>query len=251
MREWAAKVLNRSRFGRGLMQESAAANLSDLSFESGPVETLYLDEIRVHEDFVGQFGAIGSYTKLATREVGVGGGVETPVLKLEFNARGSLETGATLNLDHPIVQVLVLRFVLKKRDLLCALDNAKPGSYIIFSGIGVISRPGMFEDLHRERLSEHPDLYERLEAERARQEKDLLETDGPKEPLWLLTINRGASVCAATLRQSLLRPPFRHWIHADTHWEILGLCRRVHEGTKVPWLAPLYLCAKFGEHPER
>jgi hypothetical protein len=66
----------------------------------------------------------------------------------------------TWNLGHPIVQVLVLRAVLQSRDCsLDRLDEARPGRYVIFSGTGMISRPGMFDTLHRERLQPHPDLY--------------------------------------------------------------------------------------------
>jgi hypothetical protein len=175
--------------------------LSRLSSGNGPVETLYLDEIRVHEDFIGQVGAIASYTRLATKEVS--GGLEAPVLKID--AGGSSEAGVTWNLDHPVIQVLVLRAVLESQGSLHGLNDAKPGRYIIFSGTGVISRPGMFDNLHRERLHEYPNLYDRLEAERAMQEKDVVETNGPCESLWLLTINDGASVCAATLMGNLLR----------------------------------------------
>jgi hypothetical protein len=223
------------------MPESVSEVLSRFRIEGGPVETLYLDEIRVHEDFIGQVGAIGSFTRLATKEGS--GGFETPVLKIDVG--GSSEANVTWNLSHPIVQVLVLRAVLHSKGLLNGLDGAKPGRYIIFLGTGMISRPGMFDNLHRERLQERPDLYEKLEAERAMHERDIRETDGPKEPLWLLTINNGASVCAAILRDSLLRPPFRHWARVDSPWEVIGLCRQIHKETGVPWLAPLYLCAKF------
>jgi hypothetical protein len=223
------------------MAESVSEVLSRLRFEAGPVETLYLDETRVHEDFIGQVGAIGALTRLATKELS--GGLEAPVLKID--ASGSSEASVTWNLSHPIVQVLVLRAVLKSKDLLHSLDDIGTGCYIIFSGSGMISRPGMFENLHRERLQKFPGIYEKLEAERAMQEREMLETDGPRELLWLLTINDGDSVCAATLMGSLLRPPFRHWVRVDSSWEVIGLCRRIHGETKVPWLAPLYLCAKF------
>jgi hypothetical protein len=222
--------------------ESISEVLSRLRFEAGPVETLYLDEIRVHEDFIGQIGAIEAFTRLATKEGS--GGLETPVLKID--AGGSSEADVTWNLSHPIVQVLVLRAVLQSQDSLHGLDDAEPGYYIIFSGTGTISRAGMFDNLHRQRLQKFPDLYEKLEAERVIQEREMRETGGPeKEHLWLLTISNSESVCAATLMGSLLRSPFRHWAHVDSPWEIIGLCRRIHEETKVPWLAPLYLCAKF------
>jgi hypothetical protein len=224
------------------MAESLSKVLDRFRFEGGPVETLYLDEIRVHEDFIGQVGAIASFTRLATREGS--GGLETPVLKIDAGA--SSEDSVTWNLGHPIVQVLVLRALLQAPDSRHDLRDAEPGGYVIFSGNGIISRPGMFDDLHRERLKEHPGLYEKLEAERAIQQRDIQETDGPRESLWLLTISNGDSICAATLMGGLLRPPFRHWIRADSPWEIIGLCRHIHKETGVPWLAPLYLCAKFG-----
>ncbi len=221
--------------------ESVSEVFSRLRFEAAPVETLYLDETRVHEDFIGQVGAIEAFTRLATKEGS--GGLETPVLKID--AGGSSEASVTWNLSHPIVQVLVLRAVLQSQGSLHGLDDTEPGRYIIFSGTGMISRPGMFDNLHRERLQKFPVLYEKLEAERAMQEREMRETDGPRECLWLLTLNNGDSVCAATLMGILLRPPFRHWAHVDSPWEVIGLCRRIHEETKVPWLAPLYLCAKF------
>ena len=229
------------------MAESVSEILSRLRFEGGPVETLYLDETRVHEDFIGQLGAIGSFTRQAAMEGNAG--LDVPVLKIEVG--GSSEANVTWNLSHPIVQVLVLRAVLQSRDCsLNRLDDVRPGRYVIFSGTGMISRPGMFDTLHRERLQAYPDIYEKLEAERAMQERDIRETEGPRESLWLLTINGGPSVCAATLIGSLLRPPFRHWVRVDSPWEIIGLCRQIHKETGVPWLAPLYLCAKFDSRQE-
>jgi hypothetical protein len=112
--------------------------------------------------------------------------LDVPVLKIEVG--GSSEANVTWNLNHPIVQVLVLRAVLHSRGCsLNRLDNARPERYVIFSGTGMISRPGMFHTLHRERLQAYPDLYEKLEAKRAMQERGIRETDGPRGSLWLLT----------------------------------------------------------------
>jgi hypothetical protein len=223
------------------MTDSVTEQLSKLRFEGAPVETLYLDETRVHEDFIGQVGAIESFVRSATKK-GTGGLAALPV---QLAAEVSSEAGVTWNLNHPITQVLVLRAVLQDQDLLHGIDDAEPGHYVILSGVGTVSRPGMFDNLHQDHLQDHPGFYEQLEVERALQHREMVETDGPQESLWLLTINDGASVCAATLMGSSLRPPFRHWVHADSPWELFGLCRRIHEPTRVPWLAPLYVCAKF------
>lgn len=241
MRNWLAKVLNRRSSDGGSMQQPMISVLANLKFDPGPVETLYLDEARVNENFIGQLGAIASYTNLATKEIG--GGVEAPVVKID--ASGSSQSSVTWNLNHPIIQALVLRKLAVPEVAPRDFHDAKPGRYLVFSEAGAISRPRMFDDLHREHLQAYPELYERLEAERAAEENDLRSTNGPDEDLWLLTVSRGPLVCAATLMDSMLRPPFRHWVSASSDWEIFGLCRRFYEDTQVPWLAPLHLRAKF------
>jgi hypothetical protein len=223
---------------KAVMADSVVDILHRLRFSSGPVETLALNETRVRENFIGQLGAIESFTRAATKK----GGAETPFVKLT----GEVSSEATVNWDlsDPIAQALVLRAALESQGSLHGLDDVAPGHYIISSGVGAISRYKMLDDLHRERLQDHPGLYEQLEAERAQQENIMLMTGGPNELLWLLTIDEGASVCAATLEGSSLRDPFRHWAYADSPWELFALCRRSHE-SGVPWLAPLHLRVKF------
>lgn len=220
------------------MTESVAELLSRLRFVGGPVETLYLNETRVRESFIGQMGAIESFTRTATKQ----GSVETPVVKI--NAGGSSETDVTWTLNDPITQVLVLRAALETRDLLCRLDDAVPGRYISFAGTGIISRPGVFDDMHEEALRDHPGLYEALESERSTIESISRLTEGPESYLWLLTVSEGSSVCATTLDNRWLRPAFRHWVKADHRWEIFGLFRRL-QAPGVPLLATLHVRIKW------
>jgi hypothetical protein len=126
--------------------ESVTELLSKLRFEGAPVETLYLNETRVHEDFIGQVGAIASFARTAAK--GGGGGLK--VSPVEVGVEVSSEAGVTWNLNHPITQVLVLRAVLQSQGSLHPPHEAKPGCYVITSGAGMISRPGMFDNLHRE-----------------------------------------------------------------------------------------------------
>jgi hypothetical protein len=223
---------------KAIMAETVIDLLRRLRFSTGPVETLSLNETRVRENFIGQLGAIESFTRAATKK----GSAETPFVKL--GGEVSSEATVNWNLGDPIAQALVLRAALESQGSLHRLDDATPGDYIISSGVGAISRHEMLDDLHRERLQDHPGLYEQLEAERAQQEHIMLITGGPNELLWLLTIDEGALVCAATLEGSSLRDPFRHWAYADSPWELFALCRRFHE-SGVPWLAPLHLRVKF------
>jgi hypothetical protein len=219
------------------MVESLRKLLSRVEFSSGPMETLFLNEARVQENFISQLGAIESFTRGAT----TGGSLETPFVKV--GADVSSEAGATWVLNDPITQALVLRAALRSESLLHDLDAAEPGRYIVASGVGAISRRGMLDSLHRERLHKHPGLYEKLETERASVEKIMHMTGKPEGSLWLLTIDEGTSVCAATLEGTMLRDPFRHWADADIPWEFFGLVRRIQTG--VPWLAPLHLYVKL------
>jgi lactam utilization protein B len=221
-----------------MMKESLAKLLSSFRFSSGPMETLSLNEARVQENFISQLGAVESLTRVATE----GGSLETPFVKLGGSL--SSEAGATWVLNDPITQALVLHAALESQGSLHGPDDARPGRYVMTSGVGAISRLRMLDGLHRERLHDHPGLYEKLEAERAKQEEIMHMTGRPEKSLWLLTIAEGTSICAATLEDTSLRDPFRHWAYADSPWEFFGLVRRIHE-TGVPWLAPLHLYVKL------
>ncbi len=222
------------------MAESVAELLGRLRFVSGTVETLYLNETRVREGFIGQLGAIESFTRKATKELKG----ETPVVKIG----GGLSSGAdvTWTLSDPITQVLVLRAALESQEALCGLDDAAPGHYIRFAGAGSISRPGMFDDMHQERLREHPDpdLYKALEAERATEENILRMTEGQDRPQWLLTVSEGPSVCASIIDSRALKSALRHWMSDDSPWEIFALFIRRHK-TGVPLLAALHVGMKW------
>lgn len=223
------------------MAQSVAELLGRLRFAGGPVETLYLNETRIHENFIGQLGAIESFTRAVTRE----GSIEAPVVKI--GAGISSDAGVTWNLSDSITQVLVLRAALESQGFLHGIDDAEPGRYLSSIGVGRISRPKMFEDVHRDTLQEHRGLYDKLEAERAKQESIVRMTEGAEKSLWLLTVGDRASVCAAILDNSWLRPVFSHWMNPDyavSRWEVFGLCRRLHE-TGVPMLATLHVGVKW------
>jgi hypothetical protein len=53
------------------MTGSVAELLGRLRFVGGPVETLYLNQPRVRESFVGQLGAIESFTRGVAKEGGM------------------------------------------------------------------------------------------------------------------------------------------------------------------------------------
>jgi hypothetical protein len=220
------------------MAESVAQLLSRLRFVGGPVETLYLNETRVREGFIGELGAIESFTRTATKE----GSIEVPIAKIGGGL--SSEADVTWTLTEPITQALVLHSALESEGVMHGLDTAAPGNYVSFIGTGCISRPRAYGDRHREILREHPGLYDALEAERATVEEIIQMTEGPKSYLWLMTVSDGASVCAATLDGQWLRPAWRHWINAESRWEVFALFRRRHE-SGVSLLATLHVSMKW------
>lgn len=222
---------------RSALPESVAELLSRLRFEGRSVETLYLNETRAREHFIGHLGAIESFTRSATRE----GSAEVPVVKLSGGI--SSESEVTWTLGDPISQVLILRAALESRNLLHGINDAGRERYIAFSGTGMVSRPdGRLDAHHRKLLEEYPGLYEALEAYRAERESILrLTAPDSKERVWLLTINQGDSVCASPLDGRWLRPGIGHWIGAQ--WEIFGLFRQFHE-TGVPLLAAIHVGLK-------
>ena len=220
------------------MAETVAELLSRLRFAGGPVETLYLNQTRVHESFLGQLGAIESFTRTATKE----GSIEAPVIKL--GAGVASEAGVTWTLTDPTAQALVLRSSLESQGVLHSLDEAGSGHYISFAGAGFMSRPGMLEDDHRARLDERRGLYDALEAERGTQESILRMMEGQDSTMWLLTVADSVSICAAVLDNRWLNPGIPSWVGADYRWEIFARFRHRHE-TGVPLLAALHVTVKW------
>src|SRR6266567_8906807 len=201
------------------MTESVAELLGRLRFAGGPVETLYLNQTRVRESFIGQLGAIEPFTRTATKE----GSVEVPIVKV--GAGLASEASVTWTLSDPTAQVLVLRASLESQGALLGLDGAGPGRYVSFAGAGYVSRPGVFDDEHREGLRQHPGLYDALEAERGKQETIVRMIEGPEMSFWLLTVGDETSICAAFLDKRMLRPVFSHWINPSygaSRWETFG-----------------------------
>jgi len=217
--------------------ESVADLLGRLRFASGPVETLYLNKTRVRESFIGQLGAVESFTRTATKE----GSLEVPVIKV--SAGLASEAGVTWTLTDPTAQALVLRAALDSQGALYGLDDVGPGRYISFAGAAYLSRPGMLDDKHRAGLGDHPGLYDALEGERAAQES-VIRMMEPDAIMWLLTVGSANSICAAVLDNRWLSPSTPSWMMADCTWELFAMFRRQHE-TGIPLFAALHITVKW------
>ena len=101
------------------MTESLADLLKKLRFVGQPVETLYLNETRVHENFIGQLGAIESFTRSVTKE----GSAEAPVIRI--GAGLSSATDVTWTLSDPLSQERYSKpHVIEKKKSARAASNA-------------------------------------------------------------------------------------------------------------------------------
>jgi len=219
------------------MAESVAEMLRRLRFAGGPVETLYLNQPRVRENFVGQLGAIESFTRSSTKQESV----EAPVVKL--GAGLTAESDVTWSLSDPTAQVLVLHAALAAQGAVHALDSAAPGQYVDFAGVGAISRPGMLEAGQHAALRKRPGLYAALEAERADQENVLRMMEDPTATMWLVTLSADALLCAAVLNDCWLSSSSSSWM-TGCRWRMFAILRRVHE-TGIPLLAALHLSVQW------
>jgi hypothetical protein len=214
------------------MPESVADQLGRLRFVSGPVETLYLNETRTREDFIGQLGAIESFTRSAIKE----GRIELPFLRVGGGV--GAEAGVTWSLTDPIAQALVLRAALESADSLVDVREAAPGRYVQCAGRGQLSRPAMFDESHRMALQ--PEVYEELEAERAKQEEVLKMIGQGEAKMWLMTVENDTSMAAAVLDGRWLRPNLGSWLGGQERWDVFARARGKHQ-TGVPLLAALHI----------
>jgi hypothetical protein len=211
--------------------------LGKLRFDCTAVETLYLNQTRVRESFIGQLGAIESFTRTATKQ----GSVEAPVIK--FGAGLSAESGVTWTLTEPVAQALVLHTALQQEGALRPLAGAAPGSYVDVTGTGSISRPGMLDSAHRSVLRSRPGLYGALEAERAAQENVLRMIEGADASMWLMTIGDGAELSASVLDERWLSRSASSWL-TGYRWRVFAMVRRAHD-TGVPLLATLHISVQW------
>ncbi|WP_043687408.1 hypothetical protein [Streptomyces xylophagus] len=221
-----------------MADESLTDVLARLRFTAGPVETLYLNELRVGERFVSHLGVIESYTRTAHRQVG--GELGVGVVKLS-GAR-STEDGITYTLREPIAQALVLRESLAQDGSLHrSARHPHPGDYVQLSGRACLSHPTRYP--HDDCLPTHTAAYPALEAERARQECWLQALGSPGATMWLLVLDDGPKLSAAVLASGWLRDnAVTSYVH--THWEAFGVVEKVIDS--VPLLSALHIAVDHG-----
>ena len=215
-----------------------AEQLAGLRFTSGPVETLYLNKNRVKDDFLGQIGAIESFTRTATKE----GKVDVSIPLVALGGAAGAGAGVTWALTDPTAQALVLREALQSRGQLHDMSAVSPGAYVQGAGRGLLSRPGMREGEHRAGLP--PGLYEELEMERAEQEQILRMIDEPDAMMWLLSVQGVAFLVAAILDNRWLTPALPSWLGGTQLWNVFARARGQARG-EASLLAAIHITATW------
>ena len=207
--------------------------LETLTFQSDPIETLYLNEPRVQERFIQHLGAIKEFVRTSTKS-GTGG------VSTVFKVEGTVESQAqvTWNLEAPIAKALLLRATLQKSGEARALSGASVGDYVTVSGSGYLV--GGFEEGW---LPIDKGLYESIESRRSRQEQRMQRT---RPDTQLLTL--------ALLRREPLPPAVSfvdiRWVAAvSEHWEIptevFGVFRDTEGGT-FPVISAIHAFVRWG-----
>lgn len=220
-----------------------AEELLNLRFVPRPLESLYLNDDRVTERFVGHLGSIGEWTRRAERDGSFG--VDLKVI----NATGGLSRGNELSYDlHDItVRAILLREALQAANVIRSPEEATEGQYIICSGRACLRHPDMDPRLpilinhDEECLAEADPRFVALERNRASIESFRLALAGPapsNDRMWLLTLGPGADVkAAAVLNSACIRFAASSYIHFN--WTMFGTLRERIEG--VPSLAAIHV----------
>lgn len=229
------------------MPGSVADEVMKLSFTAGHVESMYRNDDRIRELFVGRVGSVRSWARSAAREGG--GGVGLGVLQLS-GAAGQ-ENVVEYDLTDPTAQALVLRELLTEQGDVVGPADAQPGSYVVVVGRACLRR----EEPAPEPGSFHADCvggderYDQLERLRLHQEEQYLAMDpGDEQQMWLLTLEDppGRLAAAAVLhRRWINQNAFVSYLHAP--WEVLGVVYGRVE--TVPVLAALHVTTRLDLGP--
>jgi hypothetical protein len=218
-----------------------ADELLKLRFSAGPLQSLYLNEDRVNERFIGHLGAITAWTRSA--EKGGGGGVDLKVVKADV--KGSAGNQVTYGLNDPIVRALLLREALQGEGVVRPPQSAAVGQYVIASGQSCLRHPDLqFAPEFLLNAGCPPDddpRYEELELDRSRAEAVRLALAGPassNDRMWLLMLSHGRQIQAASVLNT-------RWVndavisYLNKSWTIFGTLREAIGG--VPTLAAIHV----------
>jgi hypothetical protein len=223
--------------------ESVADEVLRLRFTGRNVESIYRNDDRIRELFIGRIGSIAGFSRSATKDVN--GSVGFKGIAELAGARGG-EQAVEYNLADPTAQALVLRETLALAEDFGDPANASPGQFVSVVGRSCLSRPPdqpiAFAFHAACHAADQPEFAD-LEQQRALQESTLRLMNPGDEQMWLLVISDTADrVLAAAIlhRRWINQNAFMSYMHMP--WELFGVVRdRV---AHVPVLAAIHVVAR-------
>ena len=222
---------------------SVAEEVLRLRFTGRYVESMYRNDDRIRELFIGRVGSIAGFSRSATKDVNGSLGFKGIA---ELAGTRSGEQSVEYNLSDPTAQALVLRENLALAGELCDLVDAAPGRFVSVVGRSCLSRPAdrpIAFDFHATcHAADQPEFAD-LEQERAVQEAALRLMNPSEEQMWLLVISdRAERVRAAAVlhRRWINQNAFMSYMHMP--WELFGLVRQ--RIAHVPVLAAIHVVAR-------
>jgi hypothetical protein len=229
-------------------KEFPVTNVADevlrLRFTGRHVESMYRNDDRIRELFVGRIGAIARLTRAAAK--GANGSIGLKGIAELAGERNWADT-VEYDLHDPTAQALVLREALGNQHELHSAATAAPGQYVSVTGVSCLSRPtaepGGFNFHPNCRDSSDP-VFAALDQARAMQEALYRSMTPGEEQMWLLTIsdaNQDITAAAILLRHWINTNAFMSYMHMP--WEMFGTLRERVAG--VPMLAAIHVIARL------
>jgi hypothetical protein len=222
---------------------SVAEEVLRLRFTGRYVESMYRNDDRIRELFIGRIGSIAGFSRSATKDVN--GSLGFKGIAELAGTRGG-EQAVEYNLSDPTAQALVLRENLALAGELLAPPDASPGQFVSVIGRSCLSRPPdqpIAFDFHAACKAADQPEFAQLEQERVAQESALRLMNPGDEQMWLLVLSDGSqriSAAAVLHRRWINQNAFMSYMHMP--WEMFGVVRsRVAD---VPILAAIHVVAR-------
>jgi hypothetical protein len=220
--------------------DNIAEEILGLRFSSGPIQSLYLNEDRVNENFTIQLGAVATLVRSAGQQ-----GMGTLNFKIvEVGKQKTAGNEIHYDLHDPLARALTLRTALQSEGLIQTPDDAAVGQYVVGSGAASLRSPdlGAFHSVFPHIMEDDPRIQE-LERDRAASEAMRIALAGPaatSDRMWLLTLTVDDQIAAASvLNTRWIDDSVISYISTTFKWHIFGTLRQRISG--VPLLAAIHV----------
>jgi hypothetical protein len=221
--------------------DNVAEEILGLRFSSGPIQSLYLNEDRVNENFTIQLGAVAALVRSAGNQ-----GAGTLNFKIvEVSKQKAAGNEIHYDLHDPLARALTLRTALQSENLIQAPDNAAVGQYVVGSGVASLRSPdlGLFYSVYPQRILDDDPRIQELERDRAASEAMRIALAGPgatSDRMWLLTLTDDDQIAAASvLNTRWIDDSVISYVSTMFKWHIFGTLRQRISG--VPLLAAIHV----------